>query len=160
MSKSNKLQKSTRNHIAKNMIVAKLSAGEMKDKRKHRLNNDKNSWETEALEEIDQTKNLEQAEMMDELYSDMENWDRFHHNEMIKEGDKIYTVKCYKLYNKEVDYREWYYKEKLHRELGPAMEYLTLNLADENNAWYIDGEELGCKSQKEFERLMKIKCFW
>jgi hypothetical protein len=52
--------------------------------------------------------------------------------------------------------KRWYDKSGyLHREDGPAMEYL-----DGSKFWYYHGEFLNCSSQEEFERLLKVKAFW
>ena len=48
---------------------------------------------------------------------------------MLQNGDKFY-----------------YHNNKLHREMGPAIE-----LANGTGVWYWEGEKLTCKSQKEFE---------
>jgi hypothetical protein len=41
-----------------------------------------------------------------------------------------------------------------HREDGPAMEH------DGVKSWWINGELLPCKTQKQFEQLMRLKLFW
>jgi hypothetical protein len=49
----------------------------------------------------------------------------------------------------------WYQHGKYHRTAGPAIE-----CADGNKSWYLNGELLDCKTQSEFERLMRLKAFW
>ena len=44
---------------------------------------------------------------------------------------------------------------KLHREDGPAVEN-----TDGTKRWYIEGVEIKCKDQEEFEHMMKLKAFW
>jgi hypothetical protein len=48
----------------------------------------------------------------------------------------------------------WYLNGKLHREDGPAIEYY------DHKRWYINDKAVACNSQKEFERLMRLKAFW
>jgi len=50
---------------------------------------------------------------------------------------------------------EWYFEDKLHRVDGPALKY-----ADGKKYWYYYGEEIECRSQKKFEKLIKLKVFW
>jgi hypothetical protein len=49
----------------------------------------------------------------------------------------------------------WYLNGVLHREDGPALEFI-----DGSKEWYINDEQILCKTQKEFEQLMKLKAFW
>ena len=49
----------------------------------------------------------------------------------------------------------WYQYGKNHRLDGPAMEY-----TDGYKLWYYQGEHIECKSQKEFERILRLKIFW
>jgi len=49
----------------------------------------------------------------------------------------------------------WYINGLLHREDGPAVEY-----ADGRKIWYLNGKRINCSTQKEFERLLKLKTFW
>ena len=46
-------------------------------------------------------------------------------------------------------------KGQFHREDGPAIE-----LYNGEKYWWINGEEIDCKTQEEFERLLKMKAFW
>ena len=50
----------------------------------------------------------------------------------------------------------FYYDENAfhHRLDGPAREWPA------GKEWYIHGERIFCSSQKEFERLLKLKAFW
>ena len=50
-----------------------------------------------------------------------------------------------------------YYDEngKCHREDGPA--YI---MKDRWELWFWRGSQIRCNSQKEFERLLKLKAFW
>jgi hypothetical protein len=49
----------------------------------------------------------------------------------------------------------WYLNDKLHREDGPAMEHVN-----GKKAWCLNGVRIPCKTQKEFERLMRLRVFW
>jgi hypothetical protein len=51
--------------------------------------------------------------------------------------------------------KEWLLNNKWHRENGPAIEYI-----DGTKEWYINDKRILCKTQEEFERLMKLKAFW
>ena len=43
----------------------------------------------------------------------------------------------------------------LHRIDGPAKEY-----SDGTKEWWFEGRHIKCNSQKEFEKLIKLKLFW
>lgn len=45
----------------------------------------------------------------------------------------------------------WYLNDKLHREVGPAIE-----LANGSKAWYLEGNKVKCSSQQEFDNHVKI----
>lgn len=49
----------------------------------------------------------------------------------------------------------WYINGKLHREDGPAIEY-----SDKNKIWYYHGQQIHCKDNEEFLKLIKLKAFW
>jgi hypothetical protein len=49
----------------------------------------------------------------------------------------------------------YYLNGKMHREDGPAVEY-----ANGNKCWYLNDERILCTTQKQFERLMRLKAFW
>jgi hypothetical protein len=49
----------------------------------------------------------------------------------------------------------WYLNGSFHREDGHALEWFN-----GNKEWWINGELLHCKTQKQFERLMRLKAFW
>ena len=51
--------------------------------------------------------------------------------------------------------KRWYLNGKLHREDGPA-----IDLSDGYKRWYLNSKLIPCTTQKEFERLMKLKAFW
>jgi hypothetical protein len=51
--------------------------------------------------------------------------------------------------------REWYQNGKRHRIEGPALE-----CCDGYEEWYYEDQKIDCKTQKEFERLIKLKLFW
>lgn len=51
--------------------------------------------------------------------------------------------------------KHWYFNGKLHNIHGPAI----IN-ADGSEAWSLNDELINCSSQKEFERLMRLKAFW
>lgn len=52
-------------------------------------------------------------------------------------------------------YKEWWVNNKLHREDGPAVEWPNCV-----KYWYSNGVKLNCKTQEEFEQLMKLELFW
>ena len=45
--------------------------------------------------------------------------------------------------------------ERCHCETGPAFKWCR-----EEPQWFIHGERINCKTQAEFERIMKMKAFW
>jgi hypothetical protein len=49
----------------------------------------------------------------------------------------------------------WYMNDEFHREDGPAVEF-----SSGHKEWWIDGQYIQCTTQKEFERLLKLKAFW
>jgi hypothetical protein len=49
----------------------------------------------------------------------------------------------------------WYQNGKRHRIDGPAREWFN-----GYKEWWIEGEEINCNSQEEFERYLKLKLFW
>jgi len=51
--------------------------------------------------------------------------------------------------------KSWYVEGKYHRVDGPAVEY-----ADGYKIWYYQGQKIKCKTQQEFEKLIKLKVFW
>jgi len=52
-------------------------------------------------------------------------------------------------------YKAWFLDGKLHRADGPAIEY-----TNGDKIWYLDDKQIDCKSQEEFERLLRLKAFW
>lgn len=51
--------------------------------------------------------------------------------------------------------KTWYRYGKIHRLDGPA------RIIDGGGQhWYVEGERVSCKSQEEFERLLKLKALW
>jgi len=51
--------------------------------------------------------------------------------------------------------KRWILNGKLHREDGPAIEYVN-----GPKYWWYHGERILCSSQEEFERLLKLKALW
>lgn len=51
--------------------------------------------------------------------------------------------------------KRFYLNGKLHNLKGPAVEY-----TNGYKSWYLNGKYIDCKSQEEFERLLKLKAFW
>lgn len=51
--------------------------------------------------------------------------------------------------------KRWYQYGKLHRQKGPA-----IIVANGRSYWFLDGIEVDCKTQEEFEKLMRLKAFW
>lgn len=49
----------------------------------------------------------------------------------------------------------WLINGKFHREDGPACEF-----ADGNKYWYLNDEQVFCKNNEEFLRIIKLKAFW
>jgi len=74
-------------------------------------------------------------------------------------GDKYWYLdgKCHRTDGPAIEYidgdKYWYLDNKLHRTDGPAVEY-----TNGDKRWYLHG--IDCKSQEEFERLMRLKAFW
>jgi hypothetical protein len=59
----------------------------------------------------------------------------------------VYTTTSAKIWTKDGN---------IHRELGPAVERL-----DGQHQWWYEGFFIfSCKSQQEFEKLIKLKAFW
>jgi hypothetical protein len=57
----------------------------------------------------------------------------------------------------------WFLNGKRHREDGPAIEYAYNNGGHTKywtKYWYINDIQISCTTQKEFERLMRLKAFW
>jgi hypothetical protein len=53
--------------------------------------------------------------------------------------------------------KEWYLDGKRHREEGPAIEFAGRG---RDKYWYYNGEYVDCSTQKEFERIIKLRMFW
>jgi hypothetical protein len=53
------------------------------------------------------------------------------------------------------DYKAWLQNGLWHRIDGPAREWFN-----GYKEWWIEGEEINCNSQEEFERYIKLKLFW
>lgn len=53
------------------------------------------------------------------------------------------------------DQKHWYQHGMLHRTTGPAHE-----TANGHKSWWLNNELLDCKTQEEFEHLMRLKAFW
>ena len=51
---------------------------------------------------------------------------------------------------------EWYKEDSLHRENGPAWNWKSCN----DISWHYEGKLIDCKSQEEFERIMKLRLFF
>jgi hypothetical protein len=66
----------------------------------------------------------------------------------IIEGGKSYNVSV-----KPNGDKFYYLNNKLHRELGPAIELKESG----SKAWYFQGEKVACSSQKEFEKVIGLK---
>lgn len=72
----------------------------------------------------------------------------------------------------------WYVKNKIHREDGPAVEYPdgtkewwlkntrhridgpAIIFPSGFKMWFFNGKRVRCKSQKEFDSILKLKAFW
>ncbi len=52
-------------------------------------------------------------------------------------------------------YQSWWLNDKRHREDGPA-----LILENGSKEWWYKGSRIECSSQKEFERMLRLKAFW
>jgi hypothetical protein len=54
-------------------------------------------------------------------------------------------------------YKAWYHPitRRWHRTNGPARIW-----KDGREEWYLYGEYIDCKTQEEFEKLMRLKAFW
>lgn len=71
----------------------------------------------------------------------------------------------------------WYLNSKLHREDGPAIEFLSgtkywyingqhhredgpaIDCVNGTKYWFLNGERIDCKTQEEFLRIVKLKAF-
>ena len=51
-------------------------------------------------------------------------------------------------------YKAWLINGLRHREDGPAIEYASGNMS-----WYLNGENIICKDNEEFLRIIKLKAF-
>ncbi len=51
--------------------------------------------------------------------------------------------------------KQWIINDKLHREDGPAIEFIS----GDKEYWYY-GQYIDCKTDEEFQRLIKLKAFW
>jgi len=51
--------------------------------------------------------------------------------------------------------KAWLLNDNYHRINGPAIEY-----ANGEKSWWYYGEWIECSSQKEFEKLLKLKFLW
>jgi hypothetical protein len=49
----------------------------------------------------------------------------------------------------------WFLQGKYHREDGPAIEW-----AYGDGSWWINDKLIPCRTQKEFDQLMRLKAFW
>ena len=61
----------------------------------------------------------------------------------------------YEIFEFSSDTKVWMMKNKIHRELGEAVQYRHGHCI-----WYWYGERLPCRSQEEFEQFKKLKAFW
>jgi hypothetical protein len=52
-------------------------------------------------------------------------------------------------------YKAWYQKGNRHRVDGPAIEYV-----DGSKSWWYQGKRINCQTQQEFEKFIRLKCFW
>jgi hypothetical protein len=147
------MSKLPRNHVAKDMFNSgRFKSGTHK---KHTII-DRFSWKKEATDEILAQETYHDMDLYEE-YDWLDDWDGFHHSEQIIEKNIIYTVKMFKIAgSKDINYKEYYLNGKLHRECGPACEYLNGDVA----GWYLNDEQIECKSQQEFERLLRLRVFW
>jgi hypothetical protein len=48
-------------------------------------------------------------------------------------------------------HKEWYFNGKSHREDGPAIEY-----ASGDKSWYVNGQQIHCKDNEEFLRIVNL----
>jgi len=76
-------------------------------------------------------------------------------------GDKYYFFngQFHRVDGPAIEYTDgstlWYHHGYLHRINGPAIEWVS-----GDKSWYYHGEHINCSSQKEFERLIKLKALW
>jgi len=57
------------------------------------------------------------------------------------------------------EYRAWYIDGSYHRLDGPAREWFAGAFAGLTE-WYYHGEQIKCKNQKEFDRIIQLRIFW
>lgn len=59
---------------------------------------------------------------------------------------------------------KFYYNNKYeaHREDGPAIMYGDIidHAPLPKQMWFLNGRQFHCSSQKEFERMIRLKAFW
>jgi hypothetical protein len=76
------------------------------------------------------------------------------------DGDKFWYLngKLHRIDGPAVDvwgYKSYYINGIRHREDGPAIEF-----TDGTKEWWLNGQQIPCITQLQFERLMKLKAFW
>lgn len=85
-----------------------------------------------------------------------------------KQGDEFHYKNGYLIYVKYADTGNqfWYcgsHPNVLHRLEGPAIIYGQNQILEGYKAqqfWWLEGKQLDCQTQEEFERYMKMKAFW
>ena len=53
----------------------------------------------------------------------------------------------------------WFLNDERHREDGPALNFSASSSRDYYR-WYLHNEEVPCKTQENFEQLMRLRAFW
>ena len=87
--------------------------------------------------------------MTKSIYKTGANGDKYWHLD-----DKLHRTDGPAIENADGD-KYWYLDNKRYRTDGPAIEF-----ADGDKVWYLDDKQIDCKSQEEFERLLRLKAFW
>ena len=54
----------------------------------------------------------------------------------------------------------WYQFGKLHRLDGQAKQFSNLHYSSNIPYWYYQGVRIECSTQKEFDRLIKLRLLW
>ena len=81
-------------------------------------------------------------------------------------GNKFYYLnnQLHRLDSPAIEYisgtKLWYQYGHLHRLDGPAIEDMSNVYVDILKSWWYYGQKINCKTQEEFEKIIKLKAFW
>ena len=77
------------------------------------------------------------------------------HGKLHRDNDLPAIEAVYDVEFKMHGYKSWHTNGKLNRLGGPAIEW-----TNGGKEWYINGEQIDCGSQEEFEKIVKFRIFW